>query len=344
MTFYPTVSKKAAFIITLLISLSFVISGCTSNIPSEPIEEKESETSSIVSSTISSSVDETSKESPESIEENENVTISLPLNLPLVQDMVSDLSSEDFNVEDSLFKEFQITDSSLDLIMDSDAHKIFVDKIESSLASSEYRDAINTKLGVSFSSIKSDSTKTKFTLEFDSNNYARSSAIDVFLDGGYFLACLNAKQPPITDIEIVDSSSKKIIDSFQYPSSNEIPVSGDIGLYGITIGSARVSKNYDEKECLVVSVKFTNNSTEGIAYDVAILDKAFQNGVQLDMGFVDGSLSGNSLKEIKPGATIELECVYVLSDSSPVDVEFEELLSLEDSGTVKKTFELDSMS
>ncbi len=71
--------------------------------------------------------------------------------------------------------------------------------------------------------------------------------------------------------------------------------------------------------------------------------KAFQDGVQLEVALImnaDVYNSENSMKEIKTGATLNVQEAWVLtSESSPVEVELEEFLSFSDE-KLEKTFEI----
>ena len=61
----------------------------------------------------------------------------------------------------------------------------------------------------------------------------------------------------------------------------------------------------------------------------ALDDKVFQNGVECDSAIsVSGVDSQNQMKNLKPGASLELKIAYVLNDKSKVDVEVTELLNL----------------
>ena len=70
----------------------------------------------------------------------------------------------------------------------------------------------------------------------------------------------------------------------------------------------------------------------------------YQNGVGLNSAFVlDDSAnysSDNQTKEIKKGASIEVEVAYELNDTtSDIEVEVEELFSFDDT-VIKKTFSI----
>ncbi len=119
----------------------------------------------------------------------------------------------------------------------------------------------------------------------------------------------------------------------------------NLGDYSVEITSSRLAKDYEGKDLIIVKYTFTNvNGDEPASFAYAFSDYAFQNGVGLNESyFVDESAnydSNNQLKDIKKGASLEVEVAYELNDTStPVEIEIEELFSFEDK-TITKTFEI----
>lgn len=111
-------------------------------------------------------------------------------------------------------------------------------------------------------------------------------------------------------------------------------------VFAVTIGDSHVTKDYQGKQALVVDFSFQNNSDKATSFIVAVSAKAFQNGVQLETGIVTGDKkfdAANSMKEIKPGASIQAQYAYVLADTSDVTVEVTELISLNTTPIATKT-------
>lgn len=119
----------------------------------------------------------------------------------------------------------------------------------------------------------------------------------------------------------------------------------NLGDYAVTIDSARMAKDFEGKDVLIVKYIFENvKNEESASFMWALADSAFQNGVGLNKSYVvDESAnynSDNQSKEIKKGASIEVEVAYELNDTtSDVEVEVTELISLDDK-KVTKTFKL----
>ena len=117
-----------------------------------------------------------------------------------------------------------------------------------------------------------------------------------------------------------------------------------LGKYNIEIKSCRLAKDYDGKDIVIVTYSYTNNSENPAAFTFTFDDSAFQNGIGLPKSyFVSDSAnynSDNQNKEIKKGATLDVEVAYELEDTtSNIEVEVKELISFSDD-MVKKTFSL----
>ena len=106
-----------------------------------------------------------------------------------------------------------------------------------------------------------------------------------------------------------------------------------LGDYIVEIKSCRLAKDYEKKPVVIVKYSFTNEGNDtASSFSTALEDNVYQNGVGLNESiFVDDSYnydSGNSTKEIKKGATIEVEVAYELNDeTTPIDVEIKEFFS-----------------
>ena len=122
-------------------------------------------------------------------------------------------------------------------------------------------------------------------------------------------------------------------------------VDTDIGDYSVVIDSCRLAKDYEGKDIVIVKYIFTNNSNdEATSFMTAFDDEVYQNGVGLNSAYVlDDSAnysSDNQTKDIKKGATIDVEVAYELNDTTTdIEVEVEELFSFDDK-TITKTFSL----
>lgn len=125
------------------------------------------------------------------------------------------------------------------------------------------------------------------------------------------------------------------------PKEDAAPASeGDLGDYHVKILDAETGlKDYDGNPVIGVKYEYTNNGEENMMFDVAVNAQAFQDGVQLELAFMDeySDEYENSSKEIKTGATLTCELYYELTSESDVEIEVSELISFDDA-KLTKTF------
>lgn len=140
-------------------------------------------------------------------------------------------------------------------------------------------------------------------------------------------------------------SSGETADQGSTAASSESSVDNTaIGNYSVVIDSCRLAKGYDS-DVIIVKYIFTNvSSDEPVSFTFAFDATAYQNGVSLnEEWFVDEGAdydSGNQSKEIKKGASLEVEVAYELNDTvTDVEVEIKELFSFSDK-TITKTFSI----
>lgn len=118
-----------------------------------------------------------------------------------------------------------------------------------------------------------------------------------------------------------------------------------IGDYSIVIDSCRLAKDYEGKDVVIVKYTFNNVSGDESAAFLYTFDATvYQDGVGLNESYIlDDSAnysSDNQTKEIKKGASIDVEVAYELNDTTAdVEVEIKELFSFSDK-TISKTFKL----
>ena len=110
------------------------------------------------------------------------------------------------------------------------------------------------------------------------------------------------------------------------------------GDFAVSIDGSTVGADYEGKPALIVSYTFTNNSDEATSFLLAVSAKAFQDGVQLSPGISLDLNAEDLMKEIKPGASIQVQKAYVLSGESEVTVEVSELIDFSDTVIASKVF------
>ncbi len=119
----------------------------------------------------------------------------------------------------------------------------------------------------------------------------------------------------------------------------------ELGDYSVVIDSCRLAEDYEGKKVVIVKYLFTNNDNdEATSFMVAFDEEVYQNGVGLNEAYVLKESANyepdNQTKEIKKGATIEVEVAYELNDTTTdIEVEVKELFSFSDK-TITKTFSI----
>lgn len=115
-----------------------------------------------------------------------------------------------------------------------------------------------------------------------------------------------------------------------------------LGKYSVVIDSCRLANDYAGKPVVIVKYIFTNVSDDNpTAFYIAFDDNVYQNGVGLNGAYVmdeNANYSAdNQMKEIKKGASIEVEVAYELNDTTTeIEVEVAELFSFSNNKLVKK--------
>ena len=118
-----------------------------------------------------------------------------------------------------------------------------------------------------------------------------------------------------------------------------------IGDYSVEISDCRFAKDYEGNDVIIIKYIFSNiSSEEPTAFWIAFDCLASQNGIGLNEAYVLEESANydesNQNKEIKKGASLEVEVAYELNDTTtPVEIEVEELFSFDDK-TLTKTFEI----
>lgn len=118
----------------------------------------------------------------------------------------------------------------------------------------------------------------------------------------------------------------------------------NLGDYSVEIKSSRLAENYQGKAVLIVKYGFTNHADSAKSFMVAIDEVAYQDGIGLNESYILADSANysndNQMKEIKPGATLDVEVAYELNDeTTDVEIEVSEYFSFNDK-KITKTFKI----
>ncbi len=143
----------------------------------------------------------------------------------------------------------------------------------------------------------------------------------------------------------VDTAATENITQEIGKADTETVDNNTLGDYKVEIKSCRLAKDYEGKDAVIVTYSFSNlKNDDASSFMTSIEDNVYQNGVGLNESYIlDDSYnydSGNSTKEIKKGASIDVEIAYELNDNTtPIEVEVKEYFSW-DEKVITKQFEL----
>ncbi len=141
-----------------------------------------------------------------------------------------------------------------------------------------------------------------------------------------------------------ESETKTQGDGTDTVATSAVKSDTGLGNYDVEIKSCRLAEDYEGKPIVIVLFGFTNNGDDPRAFWTALETTAYQNGIGLNNCYLaDDSANyndDNKSKEIKKGATIDVEVAYVLNDTTTdVEVEVKEFISLNDN-VISKTFHI----
>ena len=135
-----------------------------------------------------------------------------------------------------------------------------------------------------------------------------------------------AETAPVSESAPVGTDA--VSETTPVPDSTE--GAGTLGDYAVEITGARLSQDYEGNPAIVVSYTWTNNSEDTTSAMVTMMESAFQDGVELENAIImddDNYDSGSSMKDVRPGASVEIQKAFLLdSESSVVEFEIEEFL------------------
>ena len=111
--------------------------------------------------------------------------------------------------------------------------------------------------------------------------------------------------------------------------------------YELDYEKAEIKKDTDDRDALVLTMKFTNNSDKDASYMWSISEYAFQNGIGLESTSIFEDMekytmaTDSQFTKIQKGKTIEICTAFVLNDSkSDVEIKVSPLLGEKESKIV----------
>lgn len=142
----------------------------------------------------------------------------------------------------------------------------------------------------------------------------------------------------LSDETAVDSSYTESYDELAAESGADAGNTSDntVGDYTCVVKGAEVCKDWEDKDAVLITYEFTNNSDSAISFDVALDARAYQGGIGLETAILDDDTDILDV-DIKPGVTKEVKKAYVLRDTSTeIEIEISELISFSDDKIITK--------
>lgn len=115
-----------------------------------------------------------------------------------------------------------------------------------------------------------------------------------------------------------------------------------IGDFKCVVKGAKITKDWEGKDAVLITYEFTNNSDSPISFDGALDDKLYQDGIELESAILSNDEEAKLIDtvDLKPGITKEVKKAYSLRNKkSEIEVEIQEIFSFSDD-MIKTTINL----
>ena len=114
--------------------------------------------------------------------------------------------------------------------------------------------------------------------------------------------------------------------------SDDLLAEATMGDFYATITGYEFAKDYEGKDCIVVSYRWSHSLETPTSFMVSMMPKVFQNGIQLESAVIlDGVDLDDCMLDVQAGYYQDVKSAFLLSDTeSSVTISVEELFSLSD--------------
>lgn len=135
-------------------------------------------------------------------------------------------------------------------------------------------------------------------------------------------------------------SEKVLSPGGQSTEGNRMAETGDIGLYHVEIGDARLAQDMEGNAAVIITYAWTNHSEATASAMVMLMERAYQDGVQLTSALTGGDTDYDSeavSRPVFPGGTLTVQRAFQLAnDTGAVTFEVSEFLSHTGDAVVKE--------
>ena len=337
-------TKLLSLLMALMLCLSLAGCGASDSGTTSKPDEAETPTDQVESDTTNDSTNDTSDVDTESDdssqpEQSELVSVTIPSGWYTQEEIERMIGNADSGRYESItVNEYE----SVTVMMTQEQHEPLVNALQTSVSES-LAEAFPDE---NFPSIKSvecsdDCSEVTMTVDYDAYQASLDPLMEyvVILPCGLYQMFAGVEQDDVAiSVTVIDEASGEVQYTAQYPDdyvtddeaeedtavpqeANSMEGSGNLGDYYIEIKGASLSTDYEGNDAIVITLSWTNNSEETTNFGSIFLCQAFQDGIEMETTFVGNDLEENIYKDIRPGATLEVNLSYLLSSQSVVEFE-----------------------
>ena len=139
-----------------------------------------------------------------------------------------------------------------------------------------------------------------------------------------------------------DATSSESTTASSVNAEKEETDDNTIGDFKCVVKGAKLTKDWQGKDAVLITYEFTNNSDDPISFDGALDDKLYQDGIELESAILSSDEEAKLIDavDLKPGITKEVKKAYSLRNKkSEIEVEIQEIFSFSDD-MIKTTINL----
>ena len=149
------------------------------------------------------------------------------------------------------------------------------------------------------------------------------------------------EEEPVEEVVIKEETTEveefeEVVEEVEeHPASVGIGDTFVVGDAEVTVKSAEIVESGEYGKTLKVVFDWVNKSDDTTSPMIQLLVSAFQNGTGIERVFdYEVINSDNESKEARPDGTVpDIEIGFQISDDSPVEIDFEEYVSFDDTAT-----------
>ena len=322
--------SKIKKMLAIALSVSMLLSACGSTSTENTAEDQPVEQTMEEPNDTSSIDQEQAENATEKTEQNSSAADeTIEMYIPGI--FAVQLTNSFFEQIPDNVQAVKNSDASWTLTVPDDMSNKLLDAYKSLLAQ-------NTDTPIKSVSWNDDFSEVTFSVD-PSGDYTSAVTDDLLQIYGAF--AIHHEPEFKLNVNIVNNQDQTSLATFSYPTEQADFKGVNLGNIDVFIGDSYIRQSYDGSNCLTVYFLFVNNSEENQSFSTAVLDQAFQNGVQLD-STISATEDSNAdpFKSVQPGYSMVVERSYTLPNTSdPVTVEVSGFLS-DSPNKASKTFSL----